>query len=428
MHVVNKQGLGKRVLAASIAAMLGVVASPVLADDEALLDKLYEKGYLTEDEYKELGGGGESESASASSSSSAKSDDGNAIVAKFKDGGPRWESKDGQHGILLHGRVQFDYRSSDLPDSTDQFQLRRAYLGVKGKLYDKWTYEATYDLDRSRAEYAYINYKFNNAVQLRGGLFKFPYGFAQLTSSRFTDFMERSLTDDFEPGKDEGVMVYGQPKKNVFSYALGYSNGGNGRQTGADTDAKDLIGRAAVNFAPMINFDKGVLHLGGDYRGGEFNVAGTDFDRSATGVELVGAYGPVRLQGEAQSIDLSTDTAANPDVDVYYVNAMWMITGEKYVDNYSINGMKAIKPLKPLHAGGMGAWELGVQFAELDADQDNSGQNNLESMTFGLKWIPETNVRILLNVVENKFETPITVSGQPVSKETQVNGRVQLHF
>ena len=50
MHVVNKQGLRKRVLAASIAAMLGVVASPVLADDEALLDKLYEKGYLTEDE------------------------------------------------------------------------------------------------------------------------------------------------------------------------------------------------------------------------------------------------------------------------------------------------------------------------------------------------------------------------------------------
>ena len=422
MSIVSKLGGGKLVLAASIAAMFGAAASPALAEDDALIDKLYEKGYLTEDEYKELGGGTDSDSAKA---------DGNGMDAKFKGGAPRWESADGQHGILLHGRVQLDYRSSDLPDSTDSFDVRRAYLGVKGKLYDKWTYELTGDWGRDsgpRLEYAYINYKWNNAIQARAGHFKFPFGFSQLTSSRFIDFMERSFTDDFEPGKDQGVMVYGQPKKNVVSYAIGYANDGGGRANPPDTNTKGLIARGALNFAPMVNFDDGILHVGLNYRDGAFAVGAQEFDREAGGVEGVVGWKQFRIQGEAQSIDLSADTAANPDVEVYYVNLMWLLTGEQYVDNYSINGMKAIKPLKPLSGGGMGAWELGLQFAEVDAEQDNSGANNVESTTFGVKWIPETNIRILLNVVENKYEMPITVSGQPVSKEQQVNGRIQLHF
>jgi phosphate-selective porin OprO and OprP len=424
MHVVNKQGMGKLVLAASIAAMFGLAASPVLAEDEALIDKLYEKGYLTEDEYNELGG----------DSTGMKADDGNAMVGSFKGGAPRWESKDGKNSLLLHGRVQVDYRSSDVPDSTDSFDVRRAYLGVKGKLYEKWTYEVTGDWGRDsgpRLEYAYVDYKWSSAIRARAGHFKFPFGFSQLTSSRFTDFMERTYTDDFEPGKDQGVMIYGQPRKNVFSYAVGYANDGGGRANQPDTDTKGLIARGAVNFAPMVNFDKGVLHLGVDYRDGAFTVGAgpnNEFDRKATGLEAVGAYGPFRLQSEFLTVDLSTDSPADPDVDVYYVNAMWMITGEQYVDNYSINGMKAIKPLKPLGSGGMGAWELGVQLAELDADQSQSGTDNVKSTTVGLKWIPVTNVRFLLNLVENKYETPITVSGQPVDKETQVNGRVQLYF
>jgi len=425
MKVLYKEEAGKLLLAASIAAMFGVATTPALAADEALLDKLYEKGVLTEDEYNELN----------SDAKKAKSDDGNAMVGSFKGGAPSWESADGKHSLLLHGRVQVDYRSSDLPDSIDSFDVRRAYLGVKGQLYDKWTYEITGDWGRDsggksapRLEYAYVNYEWNSAVEARAGHFKFPFGFSQLTSSRFVDFMERTFTDDFEPGKDQGVMIHGEPVKKVFSYAVGYANDGGGRASAPDTDTKGLIARAAMNFAPLVNFDKGVLHLGVDYRDGAFTVATNEFDRKATGLEAVGAYGPFKLQSEYLTVDLSTDTAANPDVDVYYVNLMWLITGEQYADSYSLNGMKAIKPLKPLGGGGTGAWELGVQFAELDADQSQAGTDNVQSMTVGLKWIPVTNVRFLLNWVENDYDTPINVGGQPVDKETQVNGRVQLYF
>jgi len=422
MDDVKMAGARNLVLAASIAAIFGTASNMALAESDSLVEKLYEKGVLTEDEYNEL---------NAKAESAGKDEDPNAMVGSFKGGAPRWESKDGKNSLLLHGRVQLDYRSSDLPDSTDSFDVRRAYLGVKGKLYDKWTYEITGDWGRDsgpRLEYAYVDYKWNSAVRARAGHFKFPFGFSQVTSSRFTDFMERSFTDDYEPGKDQGVMVYGEPKKKVFSYALGYANDGGGRASAPDTDTKGLIARGAVNFAPMVNFDKGVLHLGVDYRDGAFTVGANEFDRKATGLEAVGAYGPFKLQSEYLTVDLSTDTAANPDVDVYYVNLMWLITGEQYADSYSLNGMKAIKPLKALGGGGMGAWELGVQFAELDADQSQAGTDNVQSMTVGLKWIPVTNVRFLLNWVENDYDTPITVSGQPVDKETQINGRVQLYF
>ena len=378
----------------------------------APIKRITEKGVLTEEEYNEL----------------KQPEDSNKMIGSISEDGVKWNSEDGQFGIQLHGRVQFDYRNSDLPESVDDFELRRAYLGVKGKLYSKWSYELTYDFDRSRVEYAYLNYKWNDALQARAGHFKFPYGFAQLTSSRFIDFMERSFLDDFEPGKDEGLGIYGEPRKNVVSYALGYANGGDGRQSGPDTDKKDIIARAALNFAPLVDLDKGVLHLGADWRDGSFDEAGTEFDRTANGLEAVAAYGPFKLQSEYQTIDLSTNTAAEPDFDVYYVSALWLITGEQYVDSYSINGMKQIKPLKPLSKGGMGAWEVGVQYAELDADQSLAGDDNVKSVTAGLKWIPETNIRFLLNWVQNDFETPITVAGQLVDKETQVNARAQLYF
>lgn len=408
MQVIRDAKTKNLVLAASISAVLGGLSAPAMADD--LADTLYQKGVLTEEEYNKL-----------------KETNDDSLGGKYDDGF-KWKSKDGNFGIKLEGRVQFDYRSSDLPDSNDEFNVPRAYLGVKGDFYKQWSYELTYNFAKDRAEYAYLNYKWSDALQVRAGLFKFPYGFSQLTSSRFIDFMDRSFTEEFEPGKDEGIAIYGEPKKNVVSYALGYSNGGGGRKNAPDTTQKDVIARAAVNFAPMVNFDKGVLHLGVDWRDGAFNVAGTDFDRTATGVEGVVAYRQFKLQSEYQTINLSTDTAANPDVNVYYVDAMWLITGEQYVDSYSINGMKAIKPLKPLHSGGMGAWELGFQYADLNSDQTTAGEANIKSTTVGIKWIPETQIRLLLNWVQNDFQNPITVNGESVDKENQINARLQVYF
>ena len=415
---------GKLVLAASISALFGSAAAPALAADEELLDKLYEKGILTEEEYNEL-------KKEDEPSEPEKEEDPYDMVGSFKKG-VKWESEDGQFGIQLHGRVQLDYRSSDIARDIDRFQLRRAYLGVKGKFLDKWTYELTHDLARSRVEYAYLNYKWSNAIQARGGHFKFPLGFAQLTSSRFTDFLERPFTDEYEPGKDVGVMLYGEPTKKVWWYGIGYANG-SGRQNQPDTDKKDTIGRAAINFAPLANWDKSVLHAGINYRDGALRFGTAEFDRTTIQYEGVAAYGPVKIQGEYADIDFDTG-AGDPPAKVSYISALWLITGEQYADNYRLTGMKTIKPLKPLHKGGWGAWEIGARFSEIDVGEfalADPLENNVESVTVGLKWIPNQYTRFVLNWVENKWQVPFTNPNdatQTVSKENRVDFRAQIYF
>ncbi len=254
MQVIKDAKTKKLVLAASIAAIFGGVTAPALADE--LAETLYEKGVLTEDEYNEL-----------------KSSDGAKMSSSFKDGFT-WKSQDGQHEIGLAGRVQLDYRSYDHDGSVsikgDGFDIRRVYFGVKGKMYKDWSFEVTSNLDGGALEYGFLDYKWSDAAQLRMGAFKYGFSFEEITSSRFTDFMERSFVNSWVPGKDVGVMLYGQPKKNVFSYSVGVANGEgkNSNEVNAVADDKDLIGRAAVNFAPMVNWNSGVLHLGAGFATG----------------------------------------------------------------------------------------------------------------------------------------------------------------
>ncbi len=51
-----------------------------------------------------------------------------------------------------------------------------------------------------------------------------PISVDQLTSSRFIDFHERSILNDFIPGKERGVMLHGEPKKGIF-YGVAVSTG-----------------------------------------------------------------------------------------------------------------------------------------------------------------------------------------------------------
>ena len=191
----------KLVLAASFSVMFGGAAAPALAD--TLTDKLCDKGVLSEAECNEL-----------------READGARMSSSFKDGF-KWKSNDGQHEIQLAGRVQLDYRSFDHEGTADTFDIRRAYLGVKGKMYKNWSFEATSTLDGGALEYGFLDYKWSDAARLRMGAFKYQFSFEEITSSRFTDFMERSFVNSWVPGKDVGLMLYGQPRKNVFTYALG---------------------------------------------------------------------------------------------------------------------------------------------------------------------------------------------------------------
>jgi len=91
MRVIKKVRTRQFVLAASISAMLGAAAAPALAADQDLLDKLTEKGVLTEEEANELR-------------------DSNELTGSSK-GKFEWKSEDCDSSIQLRVRVQPDYFS-----------------------------------------------------------------------------------------------------------------------------------------------------------------------------------------------------------------------------------------------------------------------------------------------------------------------------
>ncbi len=451
MQIPINSRIGKRVLVAAVAAFFcGVV--PALADTEALIETLHDKGVLSDEEYEELSAEARAE-RSKREAAIAKANESVGTRGSYKEGFS-WDSSDGEQSIQIAGRVQFDYRQFDNNATPSTFDIRRAYLGVKGRL-NNWTYELTQDFANNRLEYAFLDYKFNNSFRMRGGAFKFGFGFEQLTSSRFTDFQERSLVDAWVPGKDIGAMIYGAPNKKVWSYGLGVANGAgkNTDENDAAVDDKDIIGRIAVNFAPLIKWENGILHTGFNYsngiipdaspgsnrtegRGQTFFTATapvgvSEMDRTRTAFEGVVAFGPVKLQTEWLTANFTADGGYDKDIDVSYVAANWMITGEEYVRNYTTGGMRRIRPDNPVDSGGKGAWELGVRFSRLDADDfanTPTSTNKAAALTVGLKWIPDPLVRIIFNYVDTSYDTPILADGVPVDGEKAINLRAQLDF
>jgi phosphate-selective porin OprO/OprP len=444
--------LKKRVLAAAIAALFGGVSVPALADMEGLIEKLHDKGVLSDEEYEEMSTEAKAERREEAEAA-AKASDPNKLSGSFKEGF-KWASKDGKNSIQLAGRVQLDYRSFDNPTPADGFDIRRVYFGVKGKLHNDWTFEVTSNLDGGDLEYAFLDYEWSDAAQLRMGAFKYLYSFEEITSSRFTDFQERSFVNSWVPGKDVGLMFYGQPKKNVYSYSLGVANGEgkNSNETSATEDGKDIIARGAVNFAPMAKWDNGILHLGVGYangsvaagspgsqrteaRGLTFFTAtaptGTSMDRTRTNLEGVVAYGPFKLQTEFNTANYSGDAGYDQDIDTSYIAGDWLITGETYIENYSINGMKSIEPKNSIESGGWGAWQVGVRFSQFDAGgyaNSPTSTNQADAVTIGLTWIPNNVTRFILNYVNTDFDTPITSGTQAVSSEEAVTLRAQIYF
>ncbi|MGQ0578324.1 MAG: OprO/OprP family phosphate-selective porin [Betaproteobacteria bacterium] len=463
-------------LAASVVALFCGLSNPAFsADTETLIEKLHEKGVLSDEEYQEmrtearaerraqaLREANEAEKA-AKKAESAPSE----LNGRFKDGFS-WESGDKQHSISLSGRIHADYRSFDI-DSTnantaDTFDIRRAYLGVSGKLYNDWTFEVTSDVANSTLEYAYVNYKASDTVQLRVGAFKMPFSFEELTSSRFIDFQERSLVNAFVPGKDQGLMIFGEPIKNTFGYAVAAMNGSgkNTDEANAVVDDKDIIVRGALNFAPMASLSDTVLHLGAGYTMGTMPgnsaptggirtegrgitfltvnappgaAANSETDRERMGVEGVLAWGPLKLQTEwVKSAFENSSVAYDREIDAYYGALTWLITGEKYADFYTLNGMRAIVPNKLFKKGaeGMGAWELGVRYSKIDAGEltgaQFTGTNGAEAITVGLKWVPVTPVRFYLNYTQTDFDTPIAVTGGTTDSEKAITLRAGVFF
>ena len=413
-------------------AIFAGFSAPAFADTSSVIDKLYEKGVLNDEDYAELSKEAKDERREAAERS-AKDNDPNKISCSYKDGF-KCKSKDGQFGLQVAGRIQQDFRTYDTTQ-VEEFDIRRLFFGVKGHVYDDWKFESTFNLDKTSSstneaiEYMFLEYAGNPNAKIRMGSQKFFYSFEEMTSSRFTDFAERSVVNSNVIGKDRGIQIHGEPIKNQLAYSLGYFNGSARGDEG--NNGKGAMGRLAFNFTGDAGKKNGsVFHLGAGYAaqnqdaGSNKDVSGeaksdtkiwsttdttTDHDETYKNLEWVAIKGPFKLQAEHNTYTIDASSAY--DISTQYVALNWLITGERYADNYSLGGMKAIKPNSTFNKnGGTGAWELGFRVSDVDADSasGSSGSNKAGSTTVGLKWIPNHKTRFILNNVRTSYDTAIS--------------------
>ena len=395
-------------------------------------------------------------------------------------------------------------------NESSTFDIRRARIELTGRFYDAYDFQVSADLaspsngnTTSILDQAWFNVSYWREAQLRIGQFKSPMNLEKMTSSNNIDFQERAFANQLAPNEDRGVMLWGIPRDG-YTYALAVMSG-EGAKNRNDADVRvddvELVGRGTVNFAQIMGNKDAVYHLGASashtnltsatgngYLSGTsavrtearginfFNVpvintgatAGIDkeIERTRYGIEGAAAYNQFKVQSEWIRNSFSGETgttAANKvgfdkDIDAWYVEALWLITGEHYADFYKDGTWGAVKPnanFDVYKENSPGAWEIGLRYSKFDASDFNNfttqvassaangnlgvtqisvnnatATNTLEadSWTLGLKFIPTPNTRFMLNYIDTSFDTPILLGTKLEDKERAITARAQWNF
>ena len=465
-----------KLIPALVAATFAAQTPAVYADStQDLIDALVTKGVLTEDEGALLGKGRKAEKKSEGS-----------VSKKLE-----LVSPDGKSSVKLSGRVQMDYRyfdaSPESKDEEDEFSMRRVYLGASGKWNEYIKYKANLELSSGSMILgeAYLNLGYFKPAQLTFGQFKTSMSLEERTSSRFTNFTERSYVNNaaITEGKDTGVMLHGTPTKG-FNYSLAAVNGYgmNNGMTANNDDSLAYIGHVDVDLATMNKWKGKVFHVGASYKkhdldvsnyvnlttntsssdaqvkmeqstigkGSKFfaayrNAAVSRTDLTSYGLELAVANGPFKVQGEYANANFDSDVD-DQDITAYYMEAGWLITGENYSDSYKSSSMGGkfdrIKPnsnFNPENGKGIGAWEVALGYSKFDASEINQGStgytitnayaNEAKTWRAGLKWILDPNTRFMLAYVDTDFDVSGNTSAYTgINDEQAVNFRAQFDF
>lgn len=357
---------------------------------------------------------------------------------------PQWTSADNAFSFKLRGRVDLDagfynVRKGDR-DLSNGVELRRARLGVEGRMFTDWGYRLEADVaacsrdDSSGSELdvkdAYIQYLGVPHLTVTVGQHKAPNGLDQLTSATNLTFMERaSFSEAFLDRKTGGAdfklglsAQYAAENWSVTAGVFGENTSISGA-SGAD-EGYGFHGRAV--FTP-VNTDRNLVHLGvsgfwrdtggrGTLRFGdrpEVRVDSTRLVDTSTfaadtytfiGGEFIGATGPFFVQGEYGRTDVNRSGGlGDVSFDGGYATVGWFLTGERLPYKDGVLGR-----LQPKHNfspkdGGWGAFELAARYSAVGLNDDTVLGGRSENVTVGLNWYANPYLRVMLNWV--RFDT-----------------------
>ena len=232
-------------------------------------------------------------------------------------------------------------------------RLRTARLGVEGTWNQNWAYKAEASIasagGTTQWEDLILEYKPNDTTSLMIGNFK-TTGFENISSSRYISFMERGPFNDV---MDNGRVMSAQAKINGETWtAAAFVNGDSVNAADPALGSSEQIAYGVRGTWAPINADNSKLYVGGSVRvrdhgkgaapsfnyqvrnntnyGARYIATGAMGDKdTAYALEGLYIYKSFSLQGEYAMIDAERANGLSQDIDVCYVLASWLPTGEK---------------------------------------------------------------------------------------------------
>jgi len=358
-----------------------------------------------------------------------------------------FSSADSNFVAQLHGIIQLDSRSffqDGGNNGTDGFLLRRARPIFTGTVFRDFDFNFTPDFGGSTVQIfdAFLNYHYNQALQLEAGKFKAPIGLEALQADRDILFNERALATDLVPNRDLGVELHGDLLGGAISYAAGLFNGDtdyNG--TTVNTPLQDdKAGEGRLFFQPWKNTSVNALSglgfgVAGSYLANHPQTNSTTgltpgyttdgqqkFFTYNAGVNASGQgwrlspqgyyfYGPLGIQGEYVISDQRVSLAkksADLQNTAWEATGSWVLTGE----DASYNGVTPLHPFDP-HIGQWGALQVVARYAQLEVDGNTfkdgfassaKSADGADVWSVGLNWYLNRDIRADVSFSHTTFD------------------------
>ncbi len=343
-----------------------------------------------------------------------------ALKAISEDGVLVFQSPDGEFKWWWDARIYLDAAGyiEDKEALSNGFMVRRARWAMKTQIWTHWYAEVDFDFAEEQTELkdAYISYRglFGGKGYTRIGNFRQPFGLEENFTSRNLVFLERSQgTDAFAVGRRMGIEV----AKWDRDYRVAASVFGADVSDFSKPDDETFNFAARVNYTPL-HTDDSVLLLGasGAFRQTDFNngkvrfktkpetaVADvkyvdtgniTDVDKyQVYGGEL--AYANKRFYAQAEYMTTNLTRLENLEDLSFgggYVYATYFLTDDAHPYDSNTAEFGRIKP-----SAKSGAWELTARYSTVDMDDKDILAGGSDSMTFGINYYANANVRLYLN-------------------------------
>ena len=410
----------------ALAVILATSATAYADSTQDLIEALASKGVLTEEEAQLL-----TKNKTKETKAQAK--------VKLDKKGLTVASGDDNFKINFGGRLHATYTnhpgvdglSSD--DPIDGIEIRRARLYMKGHFYKKFGYMAEVDWggDKTSIKDFFATYEPNKNWIATVGNQKHAFSMEVQESSNDIMFAERSLVYGLSvPYFDRAIGVNLKAIGDNWNVQGGLYGDGVQEHTNASGETKRNEGKGYAirgTWNPVLEKDR-LIHIGANYGHREASDDGRinnnkspsfayettnmsslkvvdtgtidGFDSIDMAIlELGGMYGPWSVQSEFAKGTVSRDSGFQDyDVNAYYVQGAYTLTGESRTYKAADGEFKRLKPNKNFDpdAGTWGAWEVALRHDAIDLnDADMVGAGEAKRVTANVNWYLNENMRVV---------------------------------